>query len=336
MKRKVITGFVGLLFALGLAGCGLMNSPHHMKMNDKTQSTSAGNGSQAQHAVALAQANWEVANFDYTDENQQPFGLKDLKGRVWLADMIFTHCQSICPVTTAHMSKLQSKMEKLGLKIPIVSFSVDPKRDTPKVMKAYGKKFGADFSTWHFLTGYSPEQIKQFASASFKSPIQKIANTNQFTHSSSFFLINQEGKIMARYDGLEPPYSRIIQDVKKLKQTDGKAIVTQTDAVAVSARAQQPPQVSMRWNPSAAKAGKPVTLKAVITVNGKRTKSSGNVMFKFTKKGSDTSSQAMGMSQGAGVYTVQHTFKSPGTYSIMVMVTVNGQTTMPTKQITVK
>lgn len=305
-------------------------------MNKSGNSSSVGTGSKAEHAVSLVQANWKVADFNYTDENKQPFGLADLKGKVWLANMIFTKCQSICPVTTAHMSKLQSKLAKQGLSIPIVSFSVDPKRDTPKAMKAYGKKFGADFSTWHFVTGYSPAEIKQFARKSFKSPISKIANTDQYTHSSSFFLINQSGQIMARYDGLKPPYKKIIEDIQKLKQSNGKAIATKSASVSASASVSQPPKVDIQMNPATAKVGKPVTIKAIITENGKRVKSSGNVMFKITKKSNNKNQQAIGTSQGAGVYTIQNTFHSPGTYTIMVMVTVDGQTTMPVKQVVVK
>ncbi|HET7578814.1 MAG TPA: SCO family protein [Bacillales bacterium] len=334
--HKIIVGLSVFLLVLGLAGCCSADPNKNAQSGSSGVEKSAGSGSKAQHAMSLANANWHVADFKYTDENGKPFGLSDLKGKVWLADMIFTSCTSICPVTTAHMANLQDKLKKQGINIQIVSFSVDPKRDKPKVMKAYGKKFGADFTRWHFLTGYSFDEIKQFAKASFKSPVSKIANTDQFTHSASFFLMNQSGKVMARYDGLKPPYDQIIKDVKKLKASDGSEIVTKSETKAANGTMPQPLTVSIKSDPDTVKAGEPVTLKAIVKEGGKRVDSTGKVMFKITKKGSTKNHQTIGHHKGKGVYTLQKTFEAPGTYSVMVMTAVDGQTAMPVKQVKVK
>ncbi|HET7657488.1 MAG TPA: SCO family protein [Bacillales bacterium] len=326
---------VGMLFAafllFVLTACG--------PASNEKESQSSSNGSKAEHAVSVAKANWHVSDFQFTDQNGNPFGLSNLKGKVWVADMIFTHCKSICPVTTAHMAKLQSMLNDNGLSIPLVSFSVDPGADKPGVLKAYGKRFSADFSTWHFLTGYTPEEIKQFSLSSFKSPVSRNGDTDQFTHSSSFFLVNQSGKVMARYDGIQPPYDEIIKDVKQLKKSNGASIVTKSDSTIASDAMQKPLKVDIQFDPSVVKAGQPVTIKTVITVGGIKRNSSSNVMVAISKADEDPmadGSQMMAKNQGKGIYTVKKTFDKPGTYAVMVMVAVNGQSTMPTKQIVVK
>ena len=98
--------------------------------------------------------NWPVADFAYTDQNGESFGLQDLKGKVWVADFIFTNCDDVCLPMTANMKKLQEEVEKEGIEnIQFVSFSVDPTVDTPEILTEYGKQFSADFNNWHFLTG---------------------------------------------------------------------------------------------------------------------------------------------------------------------------------------
>ena len=97
----------------------------------------------------------------------------------------------------------------------IVSFSVDPERDTPETLKEFANKFQADFSNWHFLTGYSEEETKELAKA-FKTLAEAEPGTDQFFHSTKIFLINEDGIIVKGYNGLDVPYDETISDLKAL------------------------------------------------------------------------------------------------------------------------
>ena len=80
-----------------------------------------------------------------------------LKGRQVALNAIFTTCKDVCPLETANMVQLRKVLgERAGREVHLYSITVDPKRDTPEVLKAYAEKFGAD---WTFLTG-RPEDIK--------------------------------------------------------------------------------------------------------------------------------------------------------------------------------
>lgn len=173
----------------------------------------------AQNAPQLKNTlNWEVQDFEFINQDEETVKLEDLKGEVWLANFIFTNCSTVCPPMTYNMSQIQGLLAEEKLNIPIVSFSVDPEIDSPEHLKEFGQKFNADFTTWNFLTGYSQEHIEEFALESFKAAVIKPEDTDQVTHGTSFYLIDQSGKIVRRYDGyIETPFQDIINDIKTLK-----------------------------------------------------------------------------------------------------------------------
>ncbi|CAM3500066.1 SCO family protein [Cytobacillus oceanisediminis] len=163
--------------------------------------------------------NWELADFTYTNQENKEFGLKDLEGKVWVADFIFTNCEDVCMPMTANMKKLQQLAEEEGIEnIEFVSFSVDPKVDTPEVLKDYGSQYSADFSNWHFLTGYEQEEIEKYAMDNFKTIVKKPQTGDQVIHGTDFYLVDQEGNVMKYYTGLaEIPFDEIISNIKALQ-----------------------------------------------------------------------------------------------------------------------
>ncbi|MEK5175143.1 SCO family protein [Heyndrickxia sp. FSL W8-0496] len=161
----------------------------------------------------------KLNDFTFTDQDNKKFGLKDLKGSVWVADFMFTSCATVCPQLTKNMSDLQKEIKDKGYDdVKFVSFSVDPEIDTPKAMKDYAAKFDADFSTWHLLTGYSQEDIESFAKDNFQAWVKKPDNDTQVIHDTKFFLMNKDGELVKDYstqDGF--PLNEIVKDVKALR-----------------------------------------------------------------------------------------------------------------------
>src|SRR6516164_6446173 len=90
---------------------------------------------------------YPVPDFSLTDQTDKTVTLQELKGRVWVADFIFTNCGGTCPVMTEKMRKLQ---EALPSDIHMVSFTVDPARDTSKALAAYAAEHGATRERWLF------------------------------------------------------------------------------------------------------------------------------------------------------------------------------------------
>lgn len=163
--------------------------------------------------------NWPVEDFTFTDHEGKAFGLKDLEGKIWVADFIFTNCDNVCLPMTANMVELQTLLKEEQIdNVELVSFSVDPEFDTPEALKEFGKYFGADFENYHFLTGYSQEFIEEFARENFKELVDKPEENDQVIHGTRFFLVNKEGNIVKYYSGLNDiPFDEIINDVKLLQ-----------------------------------------------------------------------------------------------------------------------
>jgi protein SCO1 len=189
-----------LIFSLIMSACGKNEIE---KVEDKSGFT--------------PQFDWPVADFSAVNQDGQKVALNDLSGKVWIMDMIFTNCDTVCLPMTANMAKLQKKLKDKNVDIEFISFSVDPSVDTPLKLQEYGKQYEADFSNWNMLTGYSEEEIKRIAK-SVKTLAEKPSGTNQVTHSTKFFLINENGIALKSYDGVNLPIDEIIQDLKSLKE----------------------------------------------------------------------------------------------------------------------
>lgn len=163
--------------------------------------------------------NWNLDSFTYTNQEDKEFGTKDLTNKVWIANFIFTNCETVCPPITAHMAKLQRMMKKENVPVEFVSFSIDPENDTPEALKSFAQQFTEDFSNWTFLTGYSQETIEKQAKTQFHELVQKTDASTQVTHGTHLFLVDKDGKIMKSYSGFaNVPYKEIVQDAKTLNE----------------------------------------------------------------------------------------------------------------------
>ncbi|RDU36435.1 SCO family protein [Neobacillus piezotolerans] len=162
---------------------------------------------------------WPLEEFTYTNQDGKQLGLEDLKGKVWMADFIFTECDTVCPPMTANMAEIQRKAKDEGIKnLQFVSFSVDPDIDKPEVLKEYGERFEIDYKNWDFLTGYGQEEIEQYAMKNFKTIVKKPKADDQVIHGTSFYLVGKDGLIKKSYSGVnDVPYDQILEDIKILQ-----------------------------------------------------------------------------------------------------------------------
>lgn len=97
-----------------------------------------------------------VPEFSFVERSGKRTILAELRGKVWIADFIYTNCANTCPLQTADMAKLQEHWINES-DLELVSFSIDPERDTPRVLLRYAARFKADAKRWLFLTGGKKE-----------------------------------------------------------------------------------------------------------------------------------------------------------------------------------
>jgi protein SCO1/2 len=95
-----------------------------------------------------------------TDQDGQPFTLSQLRGKFVVLDFIFTRCPGPCPLLSLKFSQLQNKLgERFGTKVMLLSVSIDPRHDTPAVLKEYAQRYSANLAGWKFLVGSTRDTI---------------------------------------------------------------------------------------------------------------------------------------------------------------------------------
>ena len=159
-------------------------------------------------------------DFSFTERSGQTLSRKDLLGRVWIVDFIFTSCAGPCPQMSRHMQSLQTDLADLQ-SLRLVSFSVDPERDTPEVLSKYGERYGADQQRWLFLTG-PMDRIYDIAIKGFKITVEAARENNQIIHDTRFILVDAEGAIRGYYDSASAEeLQRLRQDASELVRRGG-------------------------------------------------------------------------------------------------------------------
>jgi protein SCO1/2 len=144
-----------------------------------------------------------VPDFRFIDQNGQPFGTAELRGKVWVANAIFTRCPSICTVSTKQMGEVQHRGRGLGEHFHLVSFSVDPEHDTPDKLLAYARTHRVSPRMWSFLTGRRNELTRTLNDGlKIYMGKQEAAGDDLMSigHGSHFVLVDARMRIRGYYD----------------------------------------------------------------------------------------------------------------------------------------
>jgi protein SCO1/2 len=162
-----------------------------------------------------------VPNFELVNQDAQPFGSRQLSGKIWIADFIFTTCPGPCPIISTRMSELQKPLAKSD--VHLVSFTVDPDKDTPEVLRIYADKLRKEPLRWDFLTG-PLEKIMSLSRDGFKLGISEGEEPDSGpVHSTRFVLVDRKGTIRGYYDALAPDgVTKLLADTNHLLREQPK------------------------------------------------------------------------------------------------------------------
>ena len=166
-------------------------------------------------ANRAVQSYGSVPTFQLVNQNGQAFGSNQLAGKIWIADFIFTACPGPCPMISSRMSELQKPLEKTD--VHLVSFSVDPEKDTPEVLRGYAEKLHAQPQRWDFLTG-PKAAIYDLSKNGFKLGVSDGSEeVGVPVHSTRMVLIDRHGQIRGYYDALAPDaVTKLLADTNHL------------------------------------------------------------------------------------------------------------------------
>jgi len=159
----------------------------------------------------------QLPDFRLVERSGQKLGLSDLKGKVWIADFIFTRCPGPCPRMSSRMASLERDLRsEAGLRL--VSISVDPEFDTREVLAKYAAQYHADEGRWFFLTG-DKTAIHHLAKSGFL-----VGGVDDVTlHTTRFVLVDRQGRVRGYYSSSDE------EDLRKLGN-DARALLRETEA----------------------------------------------------------------------------------------------------------
>jgi protein SCO1/2 len=172
-------------------------------------------------AIALPEYG-ELPQLQLSDERGATVTRESFTGKVHVVDFIFTSCPTACPLLTAEMARLQHDLGERGLddEVELFSISVDPERDTPERLRAYGAAHGADPRTWRFLRG-DEQQLKHVVVDGMKQAIEREPGPRApkgevddfgFVHGTKLVLLDDHARIRGFYDANDAASMKTLRD----------------------------------------------------------------------------------------------------------------------------
>lgn len=144
-----------------------------------------------------------LADFQFTECHGQAVGKSDLLGTPWVASFVFTRCAGPCPQVTLAMKKLHDRYRDRPVRF--VTFTVDPKNDTPEVLLKYAGFWEADPQRWLFLTG-PVEEMYPLINGSFLMPAMPSPRPKagyEVIHTNNLCLVNAEGVVIGKFNSVD-------------------------------------------------------------------------------------------------------------------------------------
>jgi protein SCO1 len=165
----------------------------------------------------------ELTPFQLVDQTGAPFTEAAMRGHVTIVSFIFTRCDTICPVITMKMERIQDKTFDVGNSIKLVSFSVDPTYDTPARLTEYAQRYHAQPERWRFITGPFDTVHALIEGPFMTSMLRKPdrpSGVPDIAHGGYFLLVDPNLHIRGVYDSdLINQLDALMRDARYLART---------------------------------------------------------------------------------------------------------------------
>ncbi len=164
----------------------------------------------------------KIPDFKLTSQLNRSVSQKDLNGSVYVANFFFASCRDVCKKMTTQLTRVQAAFPN-NPEVKLVSYTVDPERDTVATLQQYANMYGANAKQWYFLTGPKAD-IYNLAQEGYKlSAMQAPSITPDFIHSEKLILVDKDKQVRGIYDGTSTEeVDRLIVEIKVLLQEQPK------------------------------------------------------------------------------------------------------------------
>lgn len=181
------------------------------------------NQSEAKAAYQAVLVSMHIPEFHAFDQDARPVGRELFLGHCTVLHFAFTHCVTVCPITTAKMMRVQDAAKLLKGKVKLVSISVDPAHDTPEQLRSHAHEW-ADFSIWTWISADQPT-LESIVGSGLGFPLDTDAKStidlgngqsmSNIRHTSRLLLLDPAAKVIGMYDGTDDAdISRLIDEMR--------------------------------------------------------------------------------------------------------------------------
>lgn len=159
--------------------------------------------------------NHTIRDWEYVNQDSNNVSNKSLSPYIYVADFFFTSCPSICPKVMKQMLRIH-EVYKDNPRVKMVSFTIDPVRDTPKRLQEYAHNLQVDTDQWMFLSG-DKDFTLDLADDYFVTALEDPTVPGGFDHSGKIILVDQDGHVRSFCEGTDPSETpKMIKHIKRL------------------------------------------------------------------------------------------------------------------------
>ena len=158
----------------------------------------------------------QIPNFEFINQDSSNITQQDYEGKIYVADFFFTTCPTICPKMKTQMLRIYEKF-KDNPKVGILSHTIDPRHDTPAVLREFMNNLNIKSKMWQMVTG-DKAKIYEIGQKSYMvSATDDPTQPGGIVHSGAFVLVDKNRHIRGIYDGTEPEkVDKLMKDMEVL------------------------------------------------------------------------------------------------------------------------
>ena len=141
-----------------------------------------------------------IPDFEFINQDSVKITQEFVAGKIYIADFFFTTCPTICPKMKTQMLRIYEKY-KDNPDVVLLSHSIDPRHDTPAVLKEFRSNLGIKGNSWQMVTG-DKAKIYEIGQKSYMvSAADDPTQPGGVVHSGAFILVDKNRHIRGLYDG---------------------------------------------------------------------------------------------------------------------------------------
>lgn len=153
-----------------------------------------------------------IRDFTFIDQDSNVVTKATFKDKIYVSDFFFTSCPSICPIITREMKRIYETFENND-DLMLISHSIDTRRDSVPVLKAYADKLNVDSKKWKFVTG-EKSLIYEIANDYFNVAYEDEDAPGGYDHSGKLILVDKNGHVRSYCEGTDhDAVTKFIEDI---------------------------------------------------------------------------------------------------------------------------